>query len=100
MLAPVVVGTLRGCQGSDFGFSLCAYLLTLSEYFQWDQTLDLGVKSETSLHRSEHRRVMKLEVQPLEPVFRVDIQDDRGKALKYRYSNRYWMCASHIKDGS
>ena len=72
----------------------CAYLLTLSKYFPWGWTLDLGVKSETSLHRSECRRVMKLEVQPLESVFRVDGFNVRGKALEYRYSNRYWMCAS------
>jgi len=87
MLAPVVVGTLRGCQGSDFGFSLCAYLLTLSEYFQWDQTLDLGVKSKTSLGRRDHRRVMKLEVQPLESAFWVDGQNNKGKVLEYGYTN-------------
>ena len=72
----------------------CTYLLTLSEYFQWGQTSDFGVKSETSICRGECRRVMKLNVQPLESTFEVDSQDDKGEVLKYRYASRYELCAS------
>jgi len=39
--------------------------------------LDFGIKSETSLHRGEHRRVMKLGVQPLESAFGFDSQDGK-----------------------
>jgi len=70
---------LRICWGSDFGFSLCAapYLLTLSKYFKWGQTLEVGIKSETNHHRGEHRRVMKVEVQSLELAIRFDSQDNK-----------------------
>jgi len=61
---------------SGFGLWLqlvhCTYLLTLSKYFRWGQTSDFGNKSETSLCRGKCRRVVRLEVQPLELAFMVD----------------------------
>jgi len=82
-LLTLVLGAL-GVQGSS-GFRLwlqimhCSYLLTLSKYFRWGQNFGLQVKSETSLHRGEHRRVIKLEVWPLESAFGVNSQDGEGE---------------------
>ena len=36
----------------------CTYLLTLSNYFQQDQILDFGVKSEVSLYGEECRVIV------------------------------------------
>jgi len=58
------------------------YLLTLSKYLKWGQTFRLWVKSETSLHRGEHRKMMKIEVQPLESAFRVTF-----RAVRVRFSS-------------
>ena len=49
--------------------------------------MDFGIKSKTSLGRGGHRRVMKLEVQPLESAFWVDGQNNKGKVLEYGYTN-------------
>jgi len=69
----------------------------MSEYFKWGQTFGLWVKSETSLCRGEHRRVMKLEVQPLESAFAVDSQDNKGKVLEYKVCK---LVQVNIQDGS
>ena len=46
--------------------------------------MDFGIKSETSLHRGENSRVMKLEVQPLESAFRFDSQDGKVRFLSIK----------------
>ena len=46
--------------------------------------MDFGIKSETSLHRGEHRRVMKLEVWTLELAFRFDSQDGKVSLLSIK----------------
>src|SRR5882724_2364041 len=80
-----VFGVQSGLPRGSLGFGLwlqlmcCTYLLTLSKYFRWGQTFRLWAKSETSLHRGEHRQVMKLEVWPLELALGVDTQDSEGK---------------------
>ena len=77
----------------------CTYLLTLSKYFKWGQTLDFGVKSETTLHRREHRRGMKLEVQPLESAFRVDSHNGKMRFLSIRVCKLIFkMVHKHINE--
>jgi len=62
----------------------CAYLLSLSKYFKWGWTLDFRIKSKTSLHSGDHRRVMKLEVQPSELAFRFDSWDSKVRFLSIK----------------
>ena len=59
--------------------------------------MDLRIKSETSLCRGELRRVMKLEVWPLESAFGVDSQDGTGEVLKYKVCQ---LVQFNIQDGS
>jgi len=56
----------------------------MSKYFKWGQTLDFGIKSETSLCRGECRRVMKLEVWPSELAFRFDSKDGKVRFFEYK----------------
>ena len=75
----------------------CTYLLTQSKYFKWGQTSDFRIKSKTSLCGGECRKVMKLEVQPLETAFRVHIQDSEGGVLKHEVCK---LMQVNIQDGS
>jgi len=67
------------------------------QIFQGGSNFRLQVKSETSLHRREHRRVVKLEVQPLESDFGIDSQDSKDEVLKYKVSK---LVQVNIQDGS
>jgi len=84
-------GLIRTPLGS-LGFGLwlqlmhCAYLLSLSEYFKWGQTFRLWVKSETSLHSREHRKIMELEVQHSESAFGVTVGAVRMRFLSIMYA--------------
>ena len=48
---------LSGATGFRLWLQLmhCAYLLTLSEYFEWGRTFGLWMKSKASLHMGEAR---------------------------------------------
>jgi len=67
------------------------------QIFQVGLNFRLWGKSETSLHREEHRGVVKLEVHPLESAFGVDSKDGKGGVLEYKICK---LVQVNIQDGS
>src|SRR5882724_1175860 len=83
-LSALIAGYSWGSSGFGLWLQLvcCTYLLALSEYLKKDPIFRLQVKSGTSLHRGECRKMMKLEVWPSESAFGVTV-----RAVKTRFSS-------------